>query len=532
MNGRSFYVSKTDLNGDFSGPDEFFRNFKIYKDVNCNVFNTNVSQNAGISAIETGNILTPSSGARYALVTSVKDINSGDFLVFATLDQSGNIVTSAFYNYPGNNLPIFKPKIVESMNNPGDYYICSAYDIYTYVTKVNINGTVIWSRRYASGNRIEGRDLIESPFNSNELIVVGTTVTGGLLGQGNDAFFLKVSSSNGNIINFKTYYNDPFGSEHQIFNCISPAFSNTGGNGFVVAGFSDDLQGNSGLLHGTLIMKLDKNGSIIWNTIVQNDNNTLIQLITGQAASVFERYSILQGYTYYCSASLANESRVYKLDDFGNLYPTGQNQYSYNSISPTVPNLYQTYMTKNESNIGSEGLQIFSTDGGGNMKDYYMTKSYFDGNALCNQNLSIGIQGPGPAFIDQPSIIVGVGINTGVCSGFTIISSPWIISPVAICGIPVIPGASNDKVSNLSIPKAANSKFEIFPNPNFGEFDLFVDSSVSFELTDLEGRTIIADSIRSNNTFHFKSDLLSAGVYNLSISNNEFKRNKKVVVLK
>src|SRR5690606_11603432 len=97
---RAFFVRKTDILGDSSSANEFNKNFKVYKHNNCAIMNSNVGNCSGISVIETGNSLTPTTGSRYALAAACGGSSSGYFLVFLTLDQSGDIVNSVYYDFP------------------------------------------------------------------------------------------------------------------------------------------------------------------------------------------------------------------------------------------------------------------------------------------------------------------------------------------------------------------------------------------------------------------------------------------------
>lgn len=104
-----FSVLKTDSKGDFTSNDDFSVNFQVFKDASCNTLNTIVPNSFGTSVIETGNSSTPTTGSRYAVVTSCYGPSSGYGCVFVTLDQIGNIVTKAYYEFPNTTTNATKP---------------------------------------------------------------------------------------------------------------------------------------------------------------------------------------------------------------------------------------------------------------------------------------------------------------------------------------------------------------------------------------------------------------------------------------
>jgi hypothetical protein len=395
VNGRAFFVRKTDLDGNVSSIDDFFRNFKVYKDNNCSILNTNVSDCAGVTVIET-TTGAPTNGSRYALVAALNGSQSGSFLVFATLDQTGNLVNTAYFDFPSNTVHIKKPCIVES-STPGSYYICGAYHTTTgkemYVLKVNINGTIIWSRNYISGLALEPNAIIESPFNSNELVIVGRNdvdvYQSPFLSRSDDGFFLKLSTSNGNIQLFNVYGEDFIAHEHQWFNSIAPAFSTHGGSsGFVIGGYSDELSNSPGI-QGTWVLKVDPNGGIIWNTLINNQSGMIGY---GEGTGVFERFNA-NNYTYFCATSLNNGLRAYKLDNTGALFSTGNNLFEYNAASPinSWGINYPVQLTQINNSPPDDGFQLFGTDGSNN-QDNYFVKAYFDGNSGCSEILTTAVK--------------------------------------------------------------------------------------------------------------------------------------------
>lgn len=155
---------------------------------------------------------------------------------------------------------------------------------------------------------------------------------------------------------------------------------------------------------GTWVMKIDGNGSILWNTIIDNGGGSAF---TGIATGIFERFN--SGvYTYFCGTSMSNSIRAYKLASNGSLFSSGVNQFDYNGVSPISPTLHETQITNITNSVPDNGIQLFSTDGT-NSQDNYFVKAYFNGISGCQEMLAQGIQSPGPSSIINPAINVTSG---------------------------------------------------------------------------------------------------------------------------
>lgn len=204
---RHVIIRKTDRDGAFITADDFSATYAMIKDNNCNVVATWATNCRGATAIET-NIGASVSGSRYAVVSTGDGSSAGSFLCFFTLDQVGNVVNTAYYDFPANTSSYTKPYIVEDLTTTGDYYICGSYTVpnglstiqVMYVLKINISGAITWANTYSSGNVIQPKGIIQSPFNQNELIVIGRTIPDPnqppFLNRADDGFYLNLDDSN------------------------------------------------------------------------------------------------------------------------------------------------------------------------------------------------------------------------------------------------------------------------------------------------------------------------------------------------
>ncbi len=276
--------------------------------------------------------------------------NTGVF--FATLDVLGNVIRRYRWELPtvpGGGFPK-KPFIRESPTYQGHFYICGDFDHDAYVIRVDGStgglglATPVWARFYSNNNWMEAYSLIESPYNSGELIVVGRT---DLLGPGNraaDGFFMKLNSNDGSVLTHTTYEKQNSGDEW--ISTIEPAYGTTGGSdGYIIGGRSHfpivvNVSGNQS--YTPWMAKLDRNGGVIWSTLIRPSSYDTTMYSTGDISSVFERQNSSGQYDYYGAANEIYippgaglyESRallVFKLDDAGSDATYNQDEFHYTS---------------------------------------------------------------------------------------------------------------------------------------------------------------------------------------------------------
>src|SRR6218665_869838 len=187
-----FVIDKVDGDGLFTAGN-FAQQYEIWDNTSCGA-QARVYDCAGVSVIETTN---QGNGEAYALAGAY---NKGVF--FATLDNAGNVLTVKRWIFPNGITVAHKPMIVES-SAPGRYYICGDQAFRSYVIKVDAFGTTAFENIY-DNIWSEARAIIESPYNPNEVVVVGRCDPPGT-GLATEAFFLKLDANSGAVLNFNCY---------------------------------------------------------------------------------------------------------------------------------------------------------------------------------------------------------------------------------------------------------------------------------------------------------------------------------------
>jgi hypothetical protein len=536
VNSKAFFVRKTNLQGGWSSANDFEMYYEVYKDNSCSTYGTIVPDCYGMTVIETGNSSTPTTGSRYAMAAALGGPSSGHFCMFATLDQSGYIVNKAFYDFPSTVTSANRPVIIKA-STPG-YYICGSYvDViasmptsFTYIMKVSGTGAVMWSNTYFAGTNLQANDMIENPYNSAELMLVGEVFPDPLqppfLNRANDGFFMKVQSNNGAVLTFKSY-GDVVNNCH-FFSCIAPAFSSQGGGqGVLVGGLSDPLWVHPAN-RPSWLLKLDPNGNIFWSTLVGNNQYNI--------SSVLERQSPITGqYEIYACTGIANTS-IYKLDGTGNLVTGANNFFDYTGITPG----YTAQITCVNSSSPDDGLQLYSNDITPGTGNNYFVKAYFDGNSGCSENLTTATQSQGATDVIQPPITVGSGLIQGSCASFDII---YPISNYGnyntLCSATSISGASNARSTGIAEQSKGEDLLQVQPNPTSGKTAImFENGRAKIDLYNGLGqfiKTIYTSETTSQQhsvEFDFNSLNLESGIYFIHSTVNSTTTTQKVVYTK
>lgn len=541
-------VRKTDPDGAYSTSDEFHNAIAVLNSQgnNC-VGNNSIANNCyGVTAIET-NIGASTTGSRYALVAAMSGAAAGKFIAFITLNKSGTPVNYVYYNFPVNVSSFKKPYISEDISSPGNYYICGSYipsapgsNEITYVLRVNISGSISWSRTYSCGLGIEPRAIIKSPFNSNEIAIVGRVEpdpsVAPFLNRSDDGFFMKLNASSGVVNLFRVYGNDLVHSEHQYFCSISPANSTYGGgNGFVIGGMSQRLNNVLSNPQGTWMLKVNQtNGAVQWSTIIDNGGLGAV----GEATGVFERFNA-GAFTYFCGASMNSSIRALKLDNSGTLYTggSGNNQFDYNWMSPGTPITFPTQIT-NLNGTTADGFQLFSTNGSASGQDNYFVKAYFDGNSGCNEILGAGVQNAGPSNTISPITSTAIGLSLGSCPNFFLDWHSTLGTTANMsykCSTNVITGASNARMLTTTLENynsVTTNLLNAYPNPNNGSF--IIESNHDIKISVVNSLCQIVKTIELNSTNNFKIDItgLSAGIYFVKAQGADQVTGYKIIVEK
>ena len=256
--------------------------------------------------------------------------------------------------------------------------------------KVDTTGQVIWSHFYSSGhdlispNVINGgilnpAGIIESPING-DIVIAGRVVGSASLGRGIDGFFLDLDPSTGNANNFN-WLGDASPGACDFFTAITPALSPTGGQGYILGGYSDanyTTPANSG---GAWLVKVKPSGNIIWD----KEYTSFIDSINGGMVGVVERLNTFGHYEYYALGNVSGASVhgafVYKLDDSGTPYAVsngGIDEYYYGTAASSPFN--PIAIDYNQATGSDDGLHLFID----NNSNHYLLESYFNGITGCN----------------------------------------------------------------------------------------------------------------------------------------------------
>jgi hypothetical protein len=239
----NFDLYLTDSLG-FFGVGTFSCTYRVMDAPNCSNFGqqNNCSGITVVGATNTG-------GGEVFAVTGV--YNRGCF--FSTLSQNGTPISNYRWIFPNYNGSVSKPLIKQSVNTPGEYFICGEFDGHIYVNKIDNSGSVIFENWYSNGLfHLFPRAIIESPFGSNELVIVGRYSE--ISSSSTEPFFMRVNASTGALIALEVYGGNAY------FTSIQPAFCTNGGsNGYIIGGWNDAVSGS----YPQWMLKVDQSGGVI-----------------------------------------------------------------------------------------------------------------------------------------------------------------------------------------------------------------------------------------------------------------------------
>ena len=424
-----------------------------------------------------------------------------------------------YFEFPTNSTNLSKPLIVEDVNNPGYYFItCSYLDpgtvknvMYAVYTDTS---TPVWELRYDSGEALVPTGLIQSPYNSSELVVVGLNEPNPLSHptRAIDGFFLKLDVSNGNpVANSFIVYGT---SNRQYFTSICEAQSPWGSTGYAVGGVSDVYLGNG----MSWMLKLDQSGGIVWNTLITGTSGTNSE-ITG----VLERQNTNGDYQYFGATSSAmSQMTVFRLDHTGTLWSTGggENEFEY-----TWGGGGPAYVTKTSPSAASgDGIQVFGTDVSGSSYDTYMVKAYYNGYSGCNESInSIGTQGAGPSSTLSPALSFATVSYTA--GEFTIddnfFGGDFSVVTVSCTGSSVANGDNTRMATGLS-EQVEIAGLSVFPLPANKQIHVSAISKtngpVSVRIYNSAGVCVYSAEktvAPGENTLHLSVEDLAGGLYSL-----------------
>jgi len=534
-----FVITKIDANGQYTSSNEFMIEYQINS---CGGTPHNC---AGVSIVECRNPIASAGINQYYAIA----VSSTAGIGFATLDQSGIPVQQLFWDFPPNNINYFalrNPAIRESATANVFYLTCN-YQYSTCVMKVDVTTsppTVLFNNLYFNNTeRYQSRDIIESPYNSNEVIVVGCTDMD-LVAPNNywasDAFFTKLDATSGAVLTHSVYNKQYDGDDW--FACIEEAQSGTGGsNGYILGGRSHHPINNptppySNINYIQWICKLDPAGAIVWSDLIlpANSHN---QGFDQEISRVYERQNINNGnFEVYgvaamggcqsptSAANCSTAQVVYKLDDAGaNVFTPDEFHYYGAWMHQGTTIVYSdAQITAIETGGTNDGIQVFGNDVGA--ANFLMTKAYFNGEAGCNQSTTTIqqiLQGPDSVRTEQLNVILFPNCPLSNWIIHNVIS----VSPSTLCSNASLSNGSNAKMFETGVidnnPRL--EEINIFPNPFHSNITISVGSNnkiLRLKIFDYLGKELF-DYKQVNKTqqveLEFNQLQLENGIYFLDI---------------
>ena len=237
----------------------------------------------GFSGIDYGTTLLETKEGGF-LITGVLDVSAsdgqgnakstatkhsgGDYWAIKT-DHTGTLEWSRFFGGSFTEVPsgVLETDahnfIIVGSSDSNDFNISNSKGSYDFwIIKISTEGTLLWEKSFG-GSEIDEAKAITRTNDGNFIIVGDTRSTDKNVSKNNgaaDIWVLKVSSE-GNILWEKTIGGANFDAARAIYK--------TQDNGFLIAGSSRSLDNdfeNKGQ-NDALILKIDKNGNLLWQKI-------------------------------------------------------------------------------------------------------------------------------------------------------------------------------------------------------------------------------------------------------------------------
>jgi hypothetical protein len=532
----NFVIDRVDINGQFVPPAiAFSRRYDIFDNINCAAPVRKLNCK-GVYVIETTDDPTTTAANQveaYALAGLYKD-----GLFFAMLDATGAVIPGSTFRWAFTNgiAPVRNPMIIESVANPHRYYICGDQGSVGIATKINTTGVPFWQKIYPQVG--EARAMIESPYNANELVIVGNEF-------GGDAYFMQVNATFGTVTNYKAY-GTPNGDDW--FTSIEPAASSNGGSkGYIVGGRSLDANNPGNFNFIPWMIKLDPNGNVIWSTLIEP---TTPGIITAEINDVFERKSPMAEtpYEYYgiagCTLANGDNMMVWRLDDSGSNVWVFPNEFTYplgaaNSIWSKT-DAAQLEFIGDGSNPG-DGFQAWSTDyAGGN---HVFAKAYYNGvisNGPCNEVIQSAKVHPGPGLLfsgnkadqDLPNVCPN---NFSLQSFILNTPAPWCDWNLTV------PTGNNNRVTGIEKTAANSENTGVYPNPvNNKALVSFIasdNSQIKIEISNSLGQVVKTVTASKQNAGSYQEEIdfeglgVNPGVYFINVAVDHTTSSHKIMYL-
>ncbi len=480
-------------------------------------------------------------------------------VLLLTLGSFLNIKAQHGFNI---NLPIGTDTIVDIGNkvielNNQQFLSCGisiGYMInYTasYLVKTTSNGDLIWKKQYdfSTGNYDSFTDLLQLPDSNYLLIGTTTNTTTGDY----DVFLTKIDTS-GSIIWYKQYLHTDYdqGAELKL----------TPDGKVIIVGRAESV----GVYNDVLLIKTDLDGNLIWRKRFGNsfdEKYYSIEIIKNNT-----EYLLGGDYGYYSSGDPYFDMSLMRTDTAGNII--WQQQYG---ISPNesgkcaIPTLDSGYaicgmyndtgsVLKTDKNGVVQWIKKFSQQQGTlySMKQlqdssYVIIKSDIDTQNANRTGFLTKADKNGNVIWERiyPHPTSGIsnyffGFNTTADKGFIItgqynrIGQPyqnmWLVKTDSLgCD-----SVTCSYLTGIEEQHRVTQTIKLIPNPNDGNFTLFLDKEVqdlSLIVYDVTGKEVCSNAISNTNNIQLNCTDLKNGIYIVKVfSNSVYIQSHKLVIQK
>ncbi|MEZ4888840.1 MAG: gliding motility-associated C-terminal domain-containing protein [Chitinophagales bacterium] len=251
-------------------------------------------------------------------------------LLMMKIDMNGTIEWSKTYATPFND---FARSTIQTID--GGFASVGETRGNFFVVKTDVNGNLTWAKSIGGGNAERGFSILQN--SSGDYFLLGDTQS---FGAGlRDLILIKITS-NGDLIWAKTYGNqlDEAGFD----------FLFTDDNALLIGGIETSLSNGFGIL----ILKVNQDGNTLWSRSIDGSNNDHVDGIVAANNGY-----ILYGHTLSCNANYNNVALKINMD--------GTTNWSY------------TY----GDGLEDKGISVVSAAGG-----TYLLSSYFE-NTIVNDGI-------------------------------------------------------------------------------------------------------------------------------------------------
>lgn len=400
---------------------------------------------------------------------------------FSGIFNSGNPTSNSMsYPFPNSMNSATSPQILELTS--GDLIITGSYTkvsgmtttTHLYIIKIDAFGNLLNSVDYSFGidTEIIPTDIIQSPYTSNEILIVGNMRYAPIDQQG---FVIFLNSNTLGINNLYEYGNN--NSTEKIGGiCLSNSFSNS----FCLSTMTtlNSAVGRPGYLNFDIFGSINSNFDYLK---VGGGNSIIPESIIERPNTYTSLYDI-----YLLSTRSTHLDGVVKLDPNGTWFSQSSNisndfQYTDASLSSLKS------MSFNNNGGSDEGLHIYGNSASGG---FYLVQSYFNGVSDCGGLNLVAVgntSNSGPSFnlCTQPIFQVG---GPTQCNATMIVQNENVVAS-QVCGGSLFNSAGNNSKKTSVTENNANYS-NLFPTIVDTYLEILNENGNNFKILDLNGRII------------------------------------------